>query len=70
VAELYCEQVIVADLDFVSVTDYCLFTSLMLPYLEMYWNTFSRGGCWNATVIEVRGYIVASIPNIAHGAIV
>jgi len=47
VAELYCEQVIVADLDFVSVTELLLFTSLMLPYLEMYWNTFvTRGGCW------------------------
>jgi len=39
VAELYCEQVIVADLDFVSVTELLLFTSLMLPYLEMYWTS-------------------------------
>jgi len=69
VAELYCEQVIVADLDFVSLLKCCPFISLM-PYSEMFWNIFAiRGKCLKKrAVIEVRGICSCLIPNIAHGA--
>jgi len=54
VAELYCEQVIVADLDFVKC---CPFISLML-YSEMFWNIFAiRGKCLKKQqLLKSEGY--------------
>jgi 2-polyprenyl-3-methyl-5-hydroxy-6-metoxy-1,4-benzoquinol methylase len=72
VAELYCEQVIVADLDFVSVTevlpihefDVAVFGDV-LEHLRNPWKMLEE----TQQLLKPEGYIVASIPNIAHGAI-
>jgi len=72
VAELY-EQVIVADLDFVSVTellpihefDVAVFGDV-LEHLRNPWRVLEE----TQQLLKSEGYIVASIPNIAHGALV
>ncbi|MBW4446675.1 MAG: methyltransferase domain-containing protein [Spirirestis rafaelensis WJT71-NPBG6] len=71
-AEKYCEQVIVADLDFVSVTevlagekfDVAVFGDI-LEHLRNPWRVLEE----TQHLLKPDGYIVASIPNIAHGAI-
>ena len=71
-AEQYCEQVIVADLDFVSVTailpkqafDVAVFGDV-LEHLRNPWKVVSE----IRQLLKPEGYVVASIPNIAHGAI-
>jgi 2-polyprenyl-3-methyl-5-hydroxy-6-metoxy-1,4-benzoquinol methylase/peptidoglycan hydrolase CwlO-like protein len=71
-AEQYCEQVIVADLDFVSVTailpkqafDVAVFGDV-LEHLRNPWKVLSE----IRQLLKPEGYVVASIPNIAHGAI-
>ena len=71
-AEQYCEQVIVADLDFVSVTailpkqafDVAVFGDV-LEHLRNPWKVLEE----IRQLLKPEGYVVASIPNIAHGAI-
>ena len=71
-AEQYCEQVLVADLDFVSVTailpkqafDVAVFGDV-LEHLRNPWKVVSE----IRQLLKPEGYVVASIPNIAHGAI-
>jgi O-antigen biosynthesis protein len=72
IAEKYCQEVIVSDLDFVSVKD-------ILPHQEFDVAIFGDilehlRNPWQVLrdvkqVLKKDGYIVASIPNIAHGAI-
>ncbi|HCF26081.1 MAG TPA: methyltransferase type 11, partial [Cyanobacteria bacterium UBA11049] len=72
VAEQYCEQIIVADLDFVSVTailpkqafDVAVFGDV-LEHLRNPWKVLEE----IRQLLKPEGYVVASIPNIAHGAI-
>ncbi|MBD2604846.1 methyltransferase domain-containing protein [Scytonema hofmannii FACHB-248] len=72
VAEQYCTEVIVADLDFVSVTeilprqefDVAVFGDV-LEHLRNPWKILEE----TKQILKKDGYIVASIPNIAHGAI-
>lgn len=72
VAEQYCQEVIVADLDFVSVTeilphrqfDVAVFGDV-LEHLRNPWQVLQD----TKQILKEDGYIVASIPNIAHGAI-
>ncbi len=72
VAEQYCKEVIVADLDFVSVTeilpsnefDVAVFGDV-LEHLRNPWKVLEE----TKQILKKDGYIVASIPNIAHGAI-
>ena len=72
VAEQYCKEVIVADLDFVSVTeilpsqefDVAVFGDV-LEHLRNPWKILEE----TKQILRKDGYIVASIPNIAHGAI-
>ncbi|WP_414526889.1 glycosyltransferase [Nodularia chucula] len=72
VAEKYCEKVIVADLDFVSLTkilprekfDVVIFGDV-LEHLRNPWKVLEE----TKGILKEYGCIVASIPNIAHGAI-
>ncbi|MGI2906904.1 methyltransferase domain-containing protein [Tolypothrix sp. VBCCA 56010] len=72
VAEKYCEKVIVADLDFVSLTevlagqtfDIAVFGDI-LEHLRNPWRVLEE----TQHLLKPDGYVVASIPNIAHGAI-
>ncbi|BAY42650.1 type 11 methyltransferase [Scytonema sp. HK-05] len=72
IAEQYCEQVIVADLDFVSLTevlagqkfDVAVFGDI-LEHLRNPWKILEE----THHLLNPDGYVVASIPNIAHGAI-
>ncbi len=72
VAEQYCEQVIVADLDLVSLTeilpdqafDVAIFGDV-LEHLRDPWRVLKE----TQKLLNSEGYIVASIPNIAHGSI-
>ncbi|MEO1427505.1 MAG: class I SAM-dependent methyltransferase [Cyanobacteria bacterium J06633_8] len=76
VAEEYCEQVINVDLDFVSLND-ILSASIaeekfdvavfgdILEHLRNPWKVLQE----TRNIIKPQGYVVASIPNIAHGAI-
>jgi O-antigen biosynthesis protein len=71
-AKQYCQEVIVADLDFVSVTeilpdrrfDVAVFGDV-LEHLRDPWQVLRD----TKQILTKDGYIVASIPNIAHGAI-
>ena len=71
-AEQYCEQVIIADLDFVSlekilpnqVFDVAVFGDV-LEHLRDPWRVLKE----TRQLLKPEGYVVASIPNIAHGAI-
>ncbi len=72
VAEQYCEQVIVADLDLVSLTeilpersfDVAVFGDV-LEHLRDPWRLLKE----TQQLLNLEAYVVASIPNIAHGAI-
>jgi len=71
-AEKYCEKVIVADLDYVSVKDIlpeqkfdvAVFGDV-LEHLRNPWRVLEE----TKHILTEDGYIVASIPNIAHGSI-
>ena len=71
VASKYCDKVIVADLDFVSLNDIlvkkfdvAVFGDI-LEHLRNPWKILEE----TLNILEPQGYVVASIPNIAHGAI-
>jgi GT2 family glycosyltransferase/2-polyprenyl-3-methyl-5-hydroxy-6-metoxy-1,4-benzoquinol methylase len=72
IAEKYCQKVIVADLDFVSVTDIlpnkefdvAVFGDV-LEHLRNPWKVLEE----TKKILKEDGFVVASIPNIAHGAI-
>ena len=72
VAENYCQHVIVADLDFVSVTeilpskkfDIAVFGDI-LEHLRNPWKVLKE----TKQILKEDGYVIASIPNIAHAAI-
>jgi O-antigen biosynthesis protein len=72
VAEQYCEQTIVADLDRNSLTkilpnqlfDVAIFGDV-LEHLRDPWRVLEE----TQKLLKSDGYVVASIPNIAHGAI-
>ncbi|MBW4509778.1 MAG: methyltransferase domain-containing protein [Scytonematopsis contorta HA4267-MV1] len=71
-AKKYCEDFILADLDFVSVTeiladneyDVAIFGDV-LEHLKNPWKVLEE----TKNILKKDGYVVASIPNIAHGAI-
>ncbi|MBE9215522.1 class I SAM-dependent methyltransferase [Plectonema cf. radiosum LEGE 06105] len=76
IAEKYCEQVIIADLDFVSLNDILSETILeekidvavfgdILEHLRNPWKILEE----TRNLLKPKGYVIASIPNIAHGAI-
>ncbi|NJM18019.1 MAG: methyltransferase domain-containing protein [Richelia sp. RM2_1_2] len=76
IAEQYCKQVIVADLDFVSLNDILSGSILeekfdiavfgdILEHLRNPWKVLEE----TRNILNHQGYIIASIPNIAHGAI-
>ncbi len=76
VAQKYCQEVIVADLDFVSVNDIlseqisekkfdvAVFGDV-LEHLRNPWKVLKE----TRNLLTNQGYVIASIPNIAHGAI-
>lgn len=76
VAENYCDEVIVADLDFVSLNDIlsnqiskekfdiAIFGDI-LEHLRNPWKVLEE----TRNILKPQGYVIASIPNIAHGAI-
>ena len=72
VAEQHCKEVIVADLDFVSVAeilpkqefDIAVFGDV-LEHLRNPWKVLKEV----KQLLSQEGHVVASIPNIAHGAI-
>lgn len=72
IAEQHCQEVIVADLDFTSVTeifpsqkfDVAVFGDV-LEHLRNPWKVLED----TKHILKPGGYVVASIPNIAHGAI-
>jgi 2-polyprenyl-3-methyl-5-hydroxy-6-metoxy-1,4-benzoquinol methylase len=72
VAEAYCDKVIVADLDYTDITellahetyDVAVFGDV-LEHLRDPWRILRA----TQKILNPDGYIVASIPNIAHGAI-
>ncbi|AKG22277.1 class I SAM-dependent methyltransferase [Calothrix sp. 336/3] len=71
-AEKYCEKVIVADLDYISledilssqIFDVAVFGDI-LEHLRNPWKVLTE----IRNFLNPDGYIVASIPNIAHGAV-
>ncbi len=71
-AEQYCKKVIVADLDFISLIDIlpnqefdvAIFGDV-LEHLRNPWKLLAE----TRQFLKPEGYVVASIPNIAHGAI-
>jgi 2-polyprenyl-3-methyl-5-hydroxy-6-metoxy-1,4-benzoquinol methylase len=72
VAEAYCDKVIVADLDYTDITellahetyDVAVFGDV-LEHLRDPWRVLRA----TQKILNPDGYLVASIPNIAHGAI-
>jgi len=72
IAEQFCERVIVADLDFTPVAeifpdetfDVAVFGDV-LEHLRDPWKMLEQV----RSILKPEGYVVASIPNIAHGAI-
>ena len=72
IAEQYCEKVIVADLDYVSIKDIfpeqrfdvAVFGDV-LEHLRNPWRVLEE----TKHILKEDGYVVASIPNIAHGSI-
>jgi 2-polyprenyl-3-methyl-5-hydroxy-6-metoxy-1,4-benzoquinol methylase len=71
-AEEYCEKVIIADLDYVSIQDIfpeqkfdiAVFGDV-LEHLRNPWRVLEE----TKYILKEDGYVVASIPNIAHGSI-
>lgn len=72
IAEQFCERVVVADLDFTSVAeilpnekfDVAVFGDV-LEHLRDPWKMLEQV----RSILKPDGYVVTSIPNIAHGAI-
>ena len=76
VAQKYCKEVIVADLDFISLNehfseqisdekfDVAIFGDV-LEHLRNPWKVLEE----TRKLLKPQGYVIASIPNIAHGAI-
>ena len=76
VADNYCNEVIIADLDFVSLNkilseqistekfDVAVFGDI-LEHLRNPWKILEE----TRNILKPQGYVIASIPNIAHGAI-
>jgi 2-polyprenyl-3-methyl-5-hydroxy-6-metoxy-1,4-benzoquinol methylase len=72
IAEQYCESVLVADLDFVDLNgifpeqkfDVAIFGDV-LEHLRNPWKTLEKV----QGILKPGGCVIASIPNIAHGAI-
>ncbi|MFM6139253.1 MAG: class I SAM-dependent methyltransferase, partial [Sphaerospermopsis kisseleviana] len=72
VADQYCESVIIADLDYVSLSeilpnvkfDIAVFGDV-LEHLRDPWRVLKEVHSF----LKPQGYVVASIPNIAHGSI-
>ncbi|MGD1913462.1 MAG: methyltransferase domain-containing protein [Rivularia sp. (in: cyanobacteria)] len=76
IAKKYCEEVIIADLDFVSLADIlsekisaekydvAVFGDV-LEHLRNPWKVLEE----TRSLLQPQGYVIASIPNIAHGAI-
>lgn len=72
VASEFCKEVFVADLDFVSVSkilpqqefDVAIFGDV-LEHLRNPWKVLEE----TKNILKPNGFVVASIPNIAHGAI-
>lgn len=72
IAKQYCQEVIVADLDFVSIReilpnqkfDVAIFGDV-LEHLRNPWKVLEE----TKLILKEDGFVVASIPNIAHGAI-
>jgi O-antigen biosynthesis protein len=72
IAEQYCTQVIVADLDFTTLAeilpdqtfDVAIFGDV-LEHLRDPWKVLEQ----TKSILNPGGYVVVSIPNIAHGAI-
>lgn len=76
VAENYCKEVILADLDFVSLNEILLEQTSsekfdvaifgdVLEHLRNPWKVLEE----TRKLLKPQGYVIASIPNIAHGAI-
>ncbi len=72
IAEEYCEEVIVADLDFVNLRDILSGKTFdvavfgdILEHLRNPWRILEE----TRQILQPGGYVIASIPNIAHGAI-
>ena len=72
VAEQYCEQVIVADLDFTALTDILPEQAFdvavfgdVLEHLRDPWRVLEE----TKRILKPDGYVVVSIPNVAHGAV-
>ncbi|RAM51849.1 MAG: methyltransferase [Hapalosiphonaceae cyanobacterium JJU2] len=72
IAEEYCEEVIVADLDFVNLRDILSGQTFdvavfgdILEHLRNPWRILEE----TRQILQPGGYVIASIPNIAHGAI-
>jgi glycosyltransferase involved in cell wall biosynthesis/2-polyprenyl-3-methyl-5-hydroxy-6-metoxy-1,4-benzoquinol methylase len=71
-AEQYCDQVLVADLDYASIPDLlpdqkfdvAVFGDV-LEHLRNPWQVLEEV----RQILQPDGYVVASIPNIAHGAV-
>jgi O-antigen biosynthesis protein len=71
-AAKYCRKVIVADLDFTSVTDLVVGEKFdvavfgdVLEHLRNPWKVLEE----TRSILKDDGYVVASIPNIAHGSV-
>ncbi len=72
IAEQYCEKVIVADLDFISLADILPFQTFdvvvfgdTLEHLRDPWRILEE----TKSLLKPDGYVVVSIPNVAHGAV-
>lgn len=76
IAEKYCQEVIVADLDFVCLSEICSEKLLsnkfdvavfgdVLEHLRNPWKVLTE----TRSLLKPQGFVIASIPNIAHGAI-
>ena len=71
-AESHCDQVLVADLDFISILeilpdqtfDVAIFGDV-LEHLRDPWRVLADA----RQILRPGGYVIASIPNIAHGAV-
>ena len=71
-AEQYCEKVVIADLDFIFLKEFLPRQTFdvavfgdVLEHLRDPWRVLEE----TRQLLKPEGYVVASIPNIAHGAI-
>ncbi len=72
VAEQYCEKVIVADLDFTTLVDILPYNAFdvavfgdVLEHLRAPWRILEE----TKQLLKPDGYVVVSLPNVAHGAV-